>query len=192
MEDLIYIPTKRFVYFDNLGNLLSISNTKNADGNFIEVDDFAVKDLVSGKEHLHQYCINFDTVIKTYVLEYRNTEVINANHQLHYIDRKDVLSADLTIIQHVSRKEWVIMLSDPVRNNFSGKNISIDASLMFSITRYNDVQSLERVINIELIELISNDCVKIPFNSQIESDTTALSVYTIKRLDSYRHEVINE
>ena len=104
MEDLIYIPTTRFVYFDEFGSLLSISNSEGE----------------------------------------------------------------------------------------NGKSIVINLSLMFSVTGYNEVQSLERVLIIELSKLISNDYVKIPFTSQIELSDSALSVYTIKRLESYHHKVIND
>lgn len=195
MEDVIYIPTTRFIYFDESGSLLSISNSKSETGNFIEVDYAQVADLVSGKQQLHQYYITFDIIIKTYVLELRNTDDTNniVNHQLHYIDRtSSELIPDLTITQNISKKEWVIALADPVRKNFSGKNISVNLSLMFSVTGYNEVQSLERVIIVEISELISNNCVKIPFTSQIELDDSALSVYTIKRLESYHHRVIND
>jgi|TARA_R110000851_G_scaffold70812_1_gene157927 hypothetical protein len=195
MEDVIYIPTTRFVYFDEFGSLLSISNSKGENGNFIEVDYAQVANLVSGKEQLHQYCITFDIIIKTYVLEFQNTDDINNsnNYQLHYIDRtSSELIPDLTITQHIPNKEWVVTLDDTVRKNFSGKNISVNLSLMFSVTGYNEVQSLERVIIIEISKLISNDCVKIPFTSQIESSDSALSVYTIKRLESYHHRVIND
>ena len=102
------------------------------------------------------------------------------------------MAFEAKIIQNISQSEWVIMLNDLVRLNFSGKNISINSNLMFSIAGYNDVNSLERTINIHLTDLIKNECVTIPFNSQIERDPAALSVYTIKRFDLYHHEVINE
>ena len=195
MKDLIYIPTKRFVYFDDDGNVLSISNTATTDENFIEVTHAEVANLVSGKEQLHHYCVFFDTIIKTYVLTHRESEYMldfDINSQIHYVERSITSPADLTIIQNISQSEWVIMLNDLVRLNFSGKNISINSNLMFSIAGYNDVNSLERTINIHLTDLIKNECVTIPFNSQIERDPAALSVYTIKRFDLYHHEVINE
>jgi hypothetical protein len=195
MEDLIYIPTTRFVYFDDSGSILSISNSKSENGNFIEVDYTQVENLVSGKEQLHQYYITFDTTIKTYVLKHQLTDNIgdSINHQLHYINRtSSELIPDLTITQHISKNEWVVTLANSVRKNFSGKNISVNLSLMFSVTGYNEVQSLERVIIIELSKLISKECVKIPFTSQIESSESALSVYTIKQLESYHHRVIND
>jgi|TARA_R110000851_G_scaffold42540_2_gene105694 hypothetical protein len=195
MEDLIYIPTTRFVYFDEFGSLLSISNSEGENGNFIEVDYAQVANLVNGKEQLHQYHITFDTIIKTYVLEFRDTNNTNNDnsHQLHYIDRaSSELISDLTITQNIPQKEWIVTLSNTVRKNFSGKSIVINLSLMFSVTGYNEVQSLERVLIIELSKLISNDYVKIPFTSQIELSDSALSVYTIKRLESYHHKVIND
>ena len=61
---------------------------------------------------------------------------------------------------------------------------------MFSITKYNDPHILERVVILKLNKLVENKSVKIPFETEIELDPNALSVYTIKRLESYQHEVI--
>jgi hypothetical protein len=195
MEDLVYVPTKRFVYFNDAGDLLSISNTRSEEGNFIEVAHANVINLVSGKEHLHQYWVIFDTITKTYRLEHRSiteTLSIDVNSQIHYIERGLVPSVDLKIIQDIPQAEWVLQINNAVSNNFNKKNVSVDATLMFSITRYNDLHCLEKVISIQLADLIHSKCVKIPFDSQIELDPEALSVYTIKRFHSYHHEVINE
>jgi hypothetical protein len=62
---------------------------------------------------------------------------------------------------------------------------------MFSITKYNDPHILERVVVLRLTELVEKTSVKIPFETDIELDSSALSVYTVKRLESYQHEVIN-
>jgi len=62
---------------------------------------------------------------------------------------------------------------------------------MFSITRFNDPHQLERYIIIRLTDLIDLDF-EIAFENQIEQTSSLLSVYTIKRLETYYHEVINE
>jgi hypothetical protein len=40
-----------------------------------------------------------------------------------------------------------------------------------------------------IVELLVNDYVEFEFESEIELDPTALSVYTTKRLETYLHEV---
>jgi hypothetical protein len=192
--EVIVIPRKRYVYFDDTGNILSISNTIAAAGNYIQVPDEEVEGLISGKEQMYHYQVIFDTITKTYALRHKYNDedtVFNVNNQIHQIKRKKSHRPDIRVIQDLPKKQWKIMLDKGIRENFKEHSISIDKSLMFSITKYNDPHILERVIVLRLRELIKNYSIKIPFETKIELDPTALSVYTVKRLESYQHEVIN-
>ena len=66
----------------------------------------------------------------------------------------------------------------------------LNSILTFSISKYNDLHQLERFIKMSINDLIASDEITIPFESEIELDENALSVYTTKRLDTYIHEVI--
>jgi hypothetical protein len=193
MESII-IPTRRYVYFDDDGTILSISNRDTFEGNYIQVPDEDVAGLISGKEQMYHYWVVFDTVTKQYVLKHKYNDedtVFDVNNQIHHIERKTGSRPDIRVIQDLPKKQWKIMLDKGIRENFKEKTMSIDKHLMFSITAYNDPHILERVIVLRLTDLVNKASIKIPFETVIELDPNALSVYTVKRLESYQHEVIN-
>ena len=194
MTELIYVSTKKYVYFDENGDITSVGNSINEFENYIEVEFNEVVNLITGQEQLHQYQVIFDTVKKTYVLKHKfNDEdvVFDVNSQIHKIPRFFKSSADLIVKQELNKKMWIFSLNETIKENLKNKKLSVNKPLIFSFTRFNDPHQLEKFVTIELNELITKD-IEIPFTTQIELDVFALSVYTIKRLETYYHEVINE
>tara|TARA_R110000868_G_scaffold102091_1_gene281123 strand:- start:60720 stop:61307 length:588 start_codon:yes stop_codon:yes gene_type:complete len=189
---IIYIPTERYVYFDDDGNLLSVSNANTDEGMCLKVELADVINLISGKEQFSHYQVIFDTLKKTYILKHVfNEEVIqlDVNSSIYKIPKLKIERPDLTIIQDIKNKEWVFSLDVAIRDNFLGKNLHLDKTLYFNITRYNDPHQLEKIFTISINELLINDTVKFAFDLEIELDVNALSVYTTKRLETYCHEV---
>jgi hypothetical protein len=193
--DILYISNKKFVYFDDNGNLLSVGNSNTDDGLYIEVDTSEVYNLITGQEQFHTYQVIFDTIKKSYVLKHRfNDEevVFNINTQVHRVPNHTYdYRPDLTVIQDIKNSKWIFKLDESIKENLKTKKVSLDRPLMFSITRFNDPHQLERCIVISLTDLIYKDF-EIAFENQIEHRSELLSVYTIKRLETYYHEVINE
>jgi hypothetical protein len=193
--DILYISNKKFVYFDDNGNLLSVGNSNTDDGLYIEVDTSEVYNLITGQEQFHTYQVIFDTIKKSYVLKHRfNDEevVFDINTQVHKIPNyTSKYRPDLTIVQDIKNSKWIFKLDESIKENLKTKKVSLDRPLMFSITRFNDPHQLERCIIISLTDLIYKDF-EIAFENQIEHESELLSVYTIKRLETYYHEVINE
>lgn len=194
MTELIYVSTKKYVYFNESGEIMSVGNSIDETGNYIEVEFNEVANLITGQEQLHQYQVIFDTVKKTYVLRHKfNDEevVFDINSQIHKIPRLFNSNADLVVKQDLNKKMWIFSLNETIKENLKNKTLSVNKPLIFSFTRFNDPHQLEKFITIELNELVTKD-VEIPFTTQIELDIFALSVYTIKRLETYYHEVIDE
>jgi hypothetical protein len=193
MNDIIIkIPTQKYVYFDDNGNLISVSNTNTEPGNFIQVELFEIENILTGKEQFWHYQVIFDTIKKTYVLKHMfNNEKINldVNVDVHKITRNKVDRSDLVVIQNIKGKKWQFCLDEAIKENFKTKKIHLDKTLTFSITRYNDPHQLEKFFTMRIVELLVNDYVEFEFESEIELDPTALSVYTTKRLETYLHEV---
>lgn len=193
MNSIVYVPTKKYVYFDEKGNLLSISNTNSSEGNYIEVELEDVKTLITGKEQFFHYHVIFDTVKKNHVLKHVYDEddyQYNVNDRIHCLPRIKQENVDLTIRQNIKSKSWSFLLDTEIRDRIRAKQIYYNKPLMFSITRKNDPNQLERIITVNIKDLIDKDDYSIPFEFEIEIDVNALSVYTTKRLESYHHEVI--
>ena len=192
-NQIIYIPTERYVYFDDNGTLLSVTNSNNEDGMCIKVELEDVINLVTGKEQFSQYQVIFDTLKKNYILKHIfNEEIIqlDVNSSIYKIPNLKIERPDLKIIQDIKNKEWVFSLDVAIRDNFLGKNLHLDKTLYFNITKYNDPHQLEKTFTISINELINNDTVKFAFDLEIELDVSAVSVYTTKRLETYYYEVI--
>lgn len=191
-EPTMIIPTQKYVYFDNNGNLLSVSNTNTEHGNFIQVELSEIENILSGKEQFWHYQVIFDTIKKTYVLKHIfNDEKINldVNVDVHKITRSSVDRPDLTVIQNITEKKWQFCLDNAIKENFKTKSMHLDKTLTFSVTRYNDPHQLEKFFSMRIGELLINDTVEFDFEFEIELDAAALSVYTTKRLETYLHKV---
>lgn len=192
-DNVIFVSDKKYVYFDEEGNLLSISNNNQDEGNYLETSFNEVEGLITGREQFFQYYVLFDTIKKTYVLKHRFNEeeiAFNINDQIFYVGRDNVKRPDLTIIQDCKKGCWKFKLDKSIKDNFKNKKISFGKSLQFSITAFNDPHQLERFITVDFNQLVERT-VEIKFESDLELDSTALSVYTVKRLETYSHEVVN-
>jgi hypothetical protein len=187
-----FVPVSKYIYFDEAGNLLSVSNSNTQEGSYFETTYDEVKNLISGKEQFTNYVVLFDTIKKSYILKHRFNEdeiMFDINNQIYLVPRHTLDRPDLLIVQNIKDKEWQFILDSSIKDNFKNKKIAFNKSLSFSFTQYNDPHQLEYYLTLSMEQLIEGD-VKLPFKSQIELDSTALSVYTIKRLDTYHHEVI--
>jgi len=179
--------------FDDNGNLLSVSNTDTQPGNRIAVELNEIDSLLSGKEQFFHYQVIFDTVKKSYILKhvFNNEEInLDINVDIYKISKQLDSLADLKITQDIKNKTWHFSLDKTVRENFRTKNMHLNSILTFSITQYNDLHQLEKFIKIRISDLVENETIGISFDTQIELDPSALSVYTTKRLETYYHEVL--
>lgn len=192
MIETIYISTKKYVYFDNEGNIVSISNSINQEGNYVEVEYKDVENLISGKEFLHNYVVLFDSVEKNYVLKHKFIEVevqYDVRNQIYQIPQKNSFRSDLVIYHDLKNKQWIFSLDNAIKDNVRNKILSFDQILYFSITRYNDPHQLEKFITLSFLTLVEND-ITIPFDDNFYVDPKELSIYTVKRLDTYHYEVL--
>jgi hypothetical protein len=193
MNDIIYVQTQRYVYFDDAGNILSVSNNNTTLGNCIAVELEDIDTLLSGKEQFWHYQVIFDNIKKSYVLKhvYNNEPInLNINVDIYKVPSVALSQPDLIVQQDIKNRTWRFKLDNVIKENFRTKNMHLNSILTFSISKYNDLHQLERFIKMSINDLIASDEITIPFESEIELDENALSVYTTKRLDTYIHEVI--
>jgi hypothetical protein len=188
----IIIPTKKYVYFDNNGNILSISGSNTSDGQFVEVDLNDVTNLISGTENITSYIVVYDISKKTYVLKekFSNEEIIfNVNDQIHQVPKIKSTSPDIGIIQNIKYKTWNFLIDTTLKENLLSQNLSLDKILYFHITRKNDPHELYRTLTVNIATLVEDPAFSIEFTSENELDDSNISVYTVKRLQSYYHGV---
>lgn len=188
MNDIIYIPTHKYVYFNEDGTINAVSNSNKQNGNYIQVDNVDVMNLVTGKEQFEHYRVILDKKTKQYVLKHMYSQeehYYDVGYQIYEIPTTKSEDNDLTITRDISNKCWTFSLSDDLRQTM----IKYETPMGFSVTEAGDPHQLIRYIVIKLNDLITNKNFSIPFEYESELDQTALSVYTTKRLETYYYEV---
>lgn len=191
MDEIIYVQTKRYVYFDNDGEILSISNQNKTEGSYIETDVDQVINLITGKEVLSNYVVMFDPVTKQNVIRHRFIEEelqFDINNQIYKVPTEELARPDFTLQQDIKNKRWNFILDNLLQENLKKQTVRFSSKLNFSITSKNDPHNLYQYFTIDLETLTEN--YSIPFVSEIELDIDQISVYTTKRLETYYHEVI--
>jgi hypothetical protein len=191
MDEVIYVQTKRYVYFDTDGEILSISNQNKTEGSYIKVDVDQVINLITGKEVLSNYVVMFDPVTKQNVIRHRFIEEelqFDINNQIYKVPTEIPARPDFTLQQDVKNKRWNFILDSLLQENLKKQTVRFSSKLNFSITSKNDPHNLYQYFTIDLETLTEN--YSIPFVSEIELDINQISVYTTKRLETYYHEVI--
>ena len=190
---ILEIKKTKYVNFDDNGNIVSISSKSSETHNSIQVEVSDIEALISGKEQFHQYHVIFDTIKKEYVLKHVfNEEQINLdiNVSIYKLPTKNIQRPDILVEQNITDKKWRFYLDNAIRDNFKTKNIHVDKILYFSLCKYNDPHQLQKIIKFTIGELLNSQIIEYDFDTDLELDSGALSVYTTKRLETYLHEVI--
>ena len=191
MSDIIYVQTKRYVYFDAEGEILSISNQNTSEGSFVEVEIDQVINLITGKEVLSNYVVMFDPVTKQNVIRHRFIEEelqFDINNQIYKVPTIVGPRPDFTLQQDIKNKRWNFVLDTVLQENLKKQTVRFSSKLNFSITSKNDPHNLYQYFVVDLENLDPEYA--IPFVSESELDIDAVSVYTTKRLETYYHEVV--
>ena len=178
--------TKKYIAFDDNGNILSISNKPNTD-QYIEVETTEVQDIVKGIIPAHEYKVEYDLVEKQYTLKHANywKEARTSDSFLYKITTAE--DPDITLVQNNAKQCWELKLHQDILDNISIHKISIKNIISgFSITDKNNPYNLHYILNFDEDKLVQ----EYPENFKI--DSKEVSVYTVKKLGSYSHEVINE
>lgn len=191
-KPMLYVSNERYVYFKENGELISVSNRNDLEGNFITVQLQDVMGIITGSEIMDNYIVLFDTVTKQNVLKSRIIEEeiqFDVNSQIYKLPTNKPNRPDFTIQQDISNKVWRLKLDETLQYNLKANILKFTSLLNISITKKNDPHQLYKSFIIDISQL-DDDGFEVPFTSQIELDATALSVYTTKRLETYYHEVL--
>jgi hypothetical protein len=188
-----YVSTKRYVYFNDNGDITSIGSFDEDIGNYIEVELSQVEDLLSGKKQTQNYNVIFDAVEKKYVLAEKkidNYDAFDINEYLYKIPIKNTINPDLKIIQDNASKKWIVSLKKELRQYLEEQNLIHSAPLVLSITEYNNPNILHQLIVIDFELLVLNEIVETSFADRLFNDKNNFSIYTKKKLQNYQHEVL--
>lgn len=190
---MLQISSNKFIYFDEKGELLSVSNTNAEEGNWIEVDIDAVKDILDAKDSMTNYSVAFDSTTKKYELKHKliavdfNTDIWYDIFEIPFIEQ-----ADVVVTQDCKNKEWIFELDPAIVKETKSKDSFYNFPMQFSITEFNDPHNLLQFIKFGFRDLIEENKVKVAFDDNFKVDKTDISVYTIKKFDTYCRRTVNE
>ena len=191
---MLTINRDRFVYFDKHGEITKVTNYEEGDiSSFIKLDYSKVADILEGKVSTVDYNVVYDVLTREYSLNQKrnNTNVINdIKNRIHEI-KKQTTDPDFTIIQDLPNKCWKFKINETLYEHLTTQQLSISTPLFFSVTQKYNPNILYRTISIKFSDILEKLDFSINFLYN-EEDTENLSIYTIKQLQTYKHEVLHD
>lgn len=181
-----------YVYFDiENGKIVHVVNKKRDDEtlSFIETTYEDVKDIISGTEDIRSCKVVFNTKLKLYELTRNSIEqtVFDVNDLIYKIEYHD--NADIQIVQDLKNTCWKFLISEQLRNSLAENKVSLKTHLSFSITEKDNPNLLYRTLSFPFSQLVNEFYVVLDFKDQYEFEGEPISMYTIKRFDTYSYEV---
>jgi len=179
------IDNSKYISFNDDGEILRVGRSPLQDYPWIKVEAEKLKDIQSGKASLHEYTVEYDFLEKQFFLkhdqEIKQDKVLR--NFLHQIQSEN--NAELTIIQDKTQYCWRIHVDEKFKDQMAEQNIKIDPTLNFySVTKKDDPHTLYRMLQFD-------NSLEIPFEYDFEIDNTEVSIYTVRKFSSYKHEVID-
>ena len=183
------------VYFEpDTGNIISVTNDVEDRDDYPSVDTTFedVEDILSGEEFITNVKVIYNTKSKLYELD-RNTldnYVYNINDWLY--ECKDGKNSDIQIIQDLKHTCWKFYISDELKAKLNEQNVTLNVDCHFHITEKNNPNVLHKTLSFPLTELRNKFYIVLPFSEQYEFDGVPVSIYTIRKFDTYSYEVTND
>jgi len=194
-EDVIYIPTEKYVYYDENGEITSVGNFSNTEENYIVLPLDRVINFLTGKENTNSYVVIYDTLLKQHVLKLKyhaDETAFRIDDDIFKIPKTTEQKPDLTVTQDIKNKKWIFSVDDGLKSYIQSASVLYNRKIQFSVTRKNDPHDLYHLIIIDFDKLIQQGILEIPFEYQTEESADDISVYTTKRFETYVYEVKND
>lgn len=178
---------KRFVCFDDDGNIYKISKESDDRFKFLECDFEDVKKFIEGHWSLLDYKVEYDFIDKKYYIK-NQTQVDEDKLMwcfLYQIPRTVPNNKQIVLTKDNVKHVWKISADPNFIEDLNDKKVTIDLSnYYFSITKKDDPNVLYRLIRF-------NNGDEVAFENDFEFDNEEVSVYTMRRFDTYHYEEIN-
>ena len=111
---------------------------------------------------------------------------LSINDRLHEIKSTRGTTYDIKITQDMQEGEWIISLHTKIEHLLKKTGFNQTRILLFTITKKNDPNVLYRRIELNLLDLVYNGAIKIPYEHNWEREMSTVSIYTNKYFDDYK------
>jgi hypothetical protein len=164
-----YIHPNMYVYYNDYGNITSISNVKQTDAEYLEVPETKLVDFLSGKKDFSRYKIDY------FKFNRENTkhevDVDTSQNLIYIVPVVSDYSKDVTIVLNKQELSWSFVLSNNAKNTVS--QYSLDKVYSFYVTKNKDPQFLLDSVHVTGTELLDN--VSIPLTAGLANISLVIS-----------------
>ena len=186
-----------FIKFEkDTGKILRIGPSQNGDENTIQVPLSDVISLVEGKERFRDYKVEYNT--KTKMLELMSIhdqfmDQSSVNDFIYEIPTDEIEDPDILVIQDVPNTCWKIQIGKELKKNIRSKGVTLNSNILFSITAKGDPNVLYKTLSAHFGTMVGDNYFIAPFDMPFEHTQEPISIYTSRRLDTYRFKrIFNE
>lgn len=182
-----------YVIFEkDSGKILGIT-PRQQEKNCIPVELEKVSGILEGKDSRKNYRVEYNPKKKQLELVDLNQESFDGstvNDFIYEIPETDTDDADITVEQDIPNTCWRFTLGKTLKRNLRNKGIRLNNKLNFSITERHDPNVLYKTIAVDFSNVLSKNCVIVPFDKDFEFKDSSISVFTARRFDSYQFKRI--
>jgi len=187
MQQQLSIKNTKYVVYDDEGQILSIQNYPDEKYNNLQKEIKEIEKFLNGTVSFLRYKVEYDFIDKDYKLidieQYQET--LMRESFLYKMPNDVSKDTDITLIQDNKNSCWKLHINPKLPEELKNKKINIDPKLQFySVTKKNDPNVLFAVLNFD-------ENLEIPFDRNFKFDKEDVSVYTVRKFSTYKHEVIN-
>lgn len=182
-EKIAYI-----VFNKDTGEITGIRNNVTDQDTYIQVPLKDVLSLKKGKESKKNYIVQYNPKTKNLELQSKFDQSFDAasvDDIIYEIPENSTEDADIQIVQDIPNTCWKIKVGNTLKKNIKSKGINLNATMMFSITEKGDPNILYKTLSAHVGQTLDDNYYIIPFSMPFEETLTSLSIYTVRRFDSY-------
>lgn len=175
----------RYVVFDNEGNIIKIVKRITEDENALEVQYDDVRNLLEGKRSLSSYIVEYDFIDKKHFLKDKRQQLedLNVSSFLYELPN-ECDDPQVKIVQDTMNSCWKLEFNQSLLNDSKQNHLQLDPkNHYYSVTKRGDPNILYKLLKFD-------DSMQIGFETEEEFDETNFSVYTTRKFDTYKYEVI--
>lgn len=176
----------RYVLFkQDTGKIYGIAHDpgEHEEFSYLAVPFSQAEPLITGQYPITSYIVKYSSESKKLELmpKYKGSnDSLNINDILYKVPETVEGTPDLLVLQDIPNKQWKIILSKSMQNNFIKSKVGITNEVFFSVTAKDDPTILYKSLNIELNALISDNYFIVPFTMPFETTTVPLSIFTTR------------
>jgi len=174
-----------YVYFDkDTGDVLSLSNEPKDYENFVQVEFKEIERFFKGEDNFINFKIIFDKDGSLKFAHKNEGDLIFKNNIIEHVrlnDNENILTIEW------SKLGWTFNINERFSQHPRAK--SLNAKLIFYVTKEDNINVLIRTIEMQLRNLISNGSVLVPFKTDEEKDIENVSIFTLPFFESYGMKV---